>query len=303
MRQGRGYYPYLNMFKCNVCDYDKRPEYLYKIDRFDDLFHIVKCPRCRLIYQHPQLEQNHYDEGYYKGKNTYSYVDEREDMVIRDIENDRRVQNIKKFLDTGERRPDLLDIGCSFGALTRSAIRNGFNALGVDTSPYISTLRKNDPIFQSRDIEHGPIGQFDAITMVETVEHLTNPRVTLLHCHQSLRKDGMLVLQTTNMDSTVRKQEGINSGYILPGHTYYFSVRTITKLLKRTGFKVEKIYYGHETGLVTALIRKMLTNLKRHKFNDWQCFAYTLCTHILSKLHLGHLAVHNGMVVYARRVD
>jgi len=287
----------MSEYKCNLCG-STEARTLYKIDRFDEDFTVVKCKGCGMMSQFPQLKQDFYDEGYYQGFNSYSYVDERGDKVIREVEDRRRIENIKKFLYGNT----LLDIGCSFGSLISHAEEDGIKACGIDISPHIAKYAIRNDI----QISHGDAcdkieGNYSVITMIEVLEHLTDPSKALRNCYNALFSMGLLVIQTSNMDSLVRRLEGKNSRYLLPGHTHYFSIRTLKMMLDKNGFEIEKIYYGHETGFVPALIRKMLTNMQRKKRNDWWCFAYTLIAHILSKIHLRTLAVHNGAVIYARR--
>lgn len=292
--------------KCNLCGCDSLiPK--YEILKFSHPIAIVECSMCGLIFQlnPPEHLDKLYNEGYYKGSNEYSYIDEREDMFLRNIENERRVKNLLQFFMSNLFSPSftsLLDVGCSFGSLVDKACELGVEASGVDISGYIAGNSKK--ILQE-DVCKSISGTYDMITMVEVIEHLSNPLKALKNCHGALSSHGVILIQTTNMDSVVRQHEKENSRYFLPGHLFYFSVKTLTAMLAKAGFKIEKIYHRHETGLIPALIRKSVCNMnryKKYKLPDWLILLYTLTVHLLSKIHIGNFAIHNGMVVIARKV-
>jgi len=284
--------------KCNLCGYN-----LHKVKHYieDGNFFILKCKNCGVLSRWPKPinVKEFYTKGYYKGTNKYSYIDEREDKFLRDIENKRRIENLKTFFPKNKEL-SLVDVGCSFGALVRMALHCNVNAFGIDISDYVRLQTSNRRLLQG-DVCKGFNGKYSIITMVEVIEHLQDINMAINNCYNSLENDGILLIQTTNMDSIVRKFEGKKSRYFLPGHLYYFSVKTLTQILKKHNFKIEKIYYGHETGLIPALIRKSITNIGRLNLPDWLVALYTFIVHLCSKIHICNIAVHNGMVVIARK--
>lgn len=293
--------------KCNLCGggnfYPK-----YEIRKFAHVIPIVQCDDCGLIFQYPQYEhqQELYNEGYYKGRNEYSYIDEREDKFLRDIENERRIKNLLSFVASdflSASHFSLLDVGSSFGSLVEKACELSIDAHGLDISDYAT---RNSEKTLCGDVCDFVVGSYDMITMIETIEHLIDPFKALENCYNAINYGGILLVQTTNMDSLVRWYEGSNSRYFLPGHLFYFSKKTLTAMLEKVGFKVIQIYHGHETGLIPALVRKSICNMnrcKRYNLPDWLVLLYTMIVHLFSKIHMGNFAVHNGMVVIARKVS
>ncbi len=284
--------------RCNLCGYCLH-RVKYHIKNGD--FNILECFNCGVLFRwpHPTNIKELYNKGYYKGTDKYSYIDEREDKFLRDIENERRISNLKTFFPV-DKELSLLDVGCSFGALVDGATSQGIDAYGIDISDYVRLQACHSRLLQG-DICEGVNGRYSIITMIEVIEHLKDPSKALNNCYNSLENDGILLIQTTNMDSLSRKSEGGNSRYFLPGHLFYFSLRTLTRLLKKHNFKIEKVYYGHETGLIPALVRKSIANIGRLNLPDWFVAFYTLVVHLCSKIHVGSIAVHNGMVVVARK--
>jgi len=286
------------MTQCNLCgEHDMRLK--YTVDRFKIPLKIVECPHCGLIWQFDvHVTDAVYDEVYFNGTGEYSYIDEREDKFLRDIESDRRVLNLRRLLDK-KKDITLLDIGSSFGNLVDRARKQCIDARGIDVSDYVIKSSKNGVVYG--DVCVGIEGSYDVITMVEVMEHLRNPKNALRNCHDGLNEKGLLLIQTTNMDSVVRRFEKENSRYFLPGHLFYFSKKTLTALLKKCGFKVIKIYYGHETGFLPAIFRRSIANLGRYQLFDWVIMAYTTLLYWFSKIHIGNFAVHNGMVIIAKK--
>lgn len=286
---------------CNLCGSEELTIIKYQIVTHEWGFYIIECPNCKLIsrLEMPKDVEKMYDKDYYSGTSKYSYIDEREDKFLRDIENKRRLDNLGTFF-TDERDLTLLDVGCSFGSLVEQALIDGIDAEGVDISNYVKYQSKSNRLRQGDVCDHIN-GKYSIITMVEVIEHLANPSKALNNCYNALENGGVILIQTTNMDSLVRKFEGEKSRYFMPGHLHYFSLKTLTAMLKKHHFKVEKVYFGHETGLIPALIRKYITNLGRFNWPDWLVALYTLIVHSLSKIHVGNLAVHNGMVIIARK--
>jgi SAM-dependent methyltransferase len=251
-----------------------------------------------VLFQYPIPRENFYNEDYYSGKAEYSYIDEREDKIIRDIELPRRLNIIIKTLlrDIDDLRLNgklrLLDIGSAYGVFVQFANKVGFEAVGYDTSQ-VSTGIKKDVCVEPID------GKFHVVTLIETIEHMTDPVSALKHIHDGMYDRGILVIQTANFNSWVRKLEGKNSKYFLPGHIFYFNKKVLCEQLEKIGFEIIKVYHSHETGFIPAIIRKLITNRGRHSGSDLKIFIITLILHLLSKLNIG-LPVNGGMVLYAR---
>lgn len=283
------------IIRCPICDSVAR--FYTKVKKFDFKFELYRCSTCNTITQYPQPTKDFYNQDYYSGKSEYSYIDERDDKIIRDIELERRLKNIFKIWHRPWNfglTPSLLDIGCSFGALVEKAKKMGWKSMGYDMSP-VSVGKK-------KDICKEPIiGKYDVVTLIETIEHLSDPRKALNNIYNGMKRGGLLVIQTANFRSWVRLTEGKNSRYFLPGHLHCFTDDTLISLLEESGFRLEKIYYSHETGFLPALIRKLLTNKGRYSMPDWLTFLYTLILHLCSKIYF-LMPINGGMVIYVRRI-
>ena len=93
----------------------------------------------------------------------------------------------------------VLDLGCAFGFATRLLRRRGYEAVGVDSSPqYIARARRTDSrtTYLVADATHVPLpdASFDAVLLLDVLEHLPDERGALAEAARLLVPGGTLVL-------------------------------------------------------------------------------------------------------------
>jgi 2-polyprenyl-3-methyl-5-hydroxy-6-metoxy-1,4-benzoquinol methylase len=85
---------------------------------------------------------------------------------------------------------------------------------------------------------------FDVIVASEVIEHLLNPGLMLASVRKLMVAGGTDLIVTVpnafRIDTLLRLLRGIE--YVHPDHNYWFSYRTITNLLRKTGFDVVETY-------------------------------------------------------------
>ena len=91
--------------------------------------------------------------------------------------------------------------------------------------------------------------------MIELIEHLKDPVSAIDECFRLLKKDGILVIQTANMDGLQARIKGEGYSYFLPGHVSYFSRRNLTEALLRAGFRGVRAFIPVEFGLMPKLLK------------------------------------------------
>jgi SAM-dependent methyltransferase len=94
----------------------------------------------------------------------------------------------------------VLEIGCAHGGFVAMLRQAGFDACGLELSPSIVNFARDTfdvPVF-SGPIEDQPFGpdRFDAVVMMDVMEHLPQPLVTLRRCLDVLKPGGILLVQT-----------------------------------------------------------------------------------------------------------
>ena len=271
----------------------------YHIDRYKLKFDVDRCSDCGFIFMNPlftdDVIEEFYSEDYFRGQADYSYIDEREIKKYSQYVWNKRIDIIHKYAKEG----NFLDVGCSFGGLLESAAEY-YTPYGIELSDYaFSHARK---LF-GNNIHHGTLddhrfddGFFSAITMIELIEHLPDPVSAVNQCFKLLHPDGVLVVQTANMNGKQARDLAGNYEYFMPGHLSYFTAKNLTMLLKTAGFSKIKIYYPVEFGLLPKLL-KSRGSFK--KFSDYTAWFRISSYHMKSKIHFGNFALTSSMVIYA----
>lgn len=204
-------------------------------------FKIVCCQNDGLIFVSPRpvnLEP-FYDERYYNGKLPGSYAD---NYISYATENyipvwNARLEAIEEILKEGNQ---LLDVGCATGEFLRVARQRGWTVSGIELSAWAVEAAKD--LYNLAVIQGGlpdsrlPCGSYDAVTMWDCIEHLSDPRKVLLDIRRLLRPTGVLMLST---GAIVHKDPKLTSKwYYPPWHLYYFAEPTIRELLVACGYDV-----------------------------------------------------------------
>jgi 2-polyprenyl-3-methyl-5-hydroxy-6-metoxy-1,4-benzoquinol methylase len=196
-------------------------------------FDVVKCKNCTMAYMNPRFETEKIKEFY-----------DKEYFAFQDIKNVRQiiyaqeaVNDIKRFKNKG----NLLDIGSAKGLFLMVAKNQGFNVQGLEISEYATNFTKNvfgiEIMKGTAEEESFPEKQFDIITLFDVIEHFREPKRTLIKIKAALKDDGLLVIDTPNIESIYSKFRGKNWGGYGKFHLYYFSKTTLVKLLRDVGLK------------------------------------------------------------------
>jgi len=98
----------------------------------------------------------------------------------------------------------LLDVGCAGGFLVATARAQGWRAIGIDLALEAcraATRAAAGPVVQAdaRALPFGA-GALDAVTLVNVLDHTTEPHAVLREAARVLRPGGLLVLRVPNVD-------------------------------------------------------------------------------------------------------
>jgi len=137
--------------------------------------------------------------------------------------------------------PLVLDVGCGVGLLLDEARRRGWRTQGVELSDW-GVRRAGHlglDVFQGILEEAGfAPSSFDAVFMIDVLEHLADPVRTLAKVSQVLRPGGVLCLVTPDADSAAARVLGRRWWGMLPGHVVLFPHRRLCELLRTVGFGI-----------------------------------------------------------------
>lgn len=138
-----------------------------------------------------------------------------------------------------------LDLGCGSGAYLLLLKNIGWEVIGVDIGDNVAREVKEAKItiftgeLNNLQLE---TNSFNVITMWHVLEHLHSPMETLQEIYHLLTDNGSLFIEVPNNASIVTKIFRSNwFAWDLPRHLCHFSPLSLSRLLKRAGFKVAKI--------------------------------------------------------------
>jgi len=173
----------------------------------DHLAGLCRCPTCGHVWADLHLTPEElgalYSERYFKGEEYMDY--QRQAPALR--RNFRaRVRELARRYPKGS---SLFEIGSAYGYFLKEAAEH-FTVAGCE--------------------------QYDVICLWDTVEHLQSPHLYLEKAVGELRPEGTLALSTGDIGSLCARLRGPKWRLIHPPtHLHYFTVNSMTTLLRRLG--------------------------------------------------------------------
>lgn len=160
----------------------------------------------------------------------------------------------------------LLDVGCGTGEYTVALLPNFATAVAADIEPTrLSVLRETAPpglrteLMSANDLSLDP-GSVDVVTMIEVLEHLSDPPGALREARRVLRPDGRLFI-TTPARRWPLEQHGVLIGgrrrpsvalpfltWLPPLHRRHsdaavFGPRSLRRLAEASGFRLGAVTF------------------------------------------------------------
>lgn len=104
-----------------------------------------------------------------------------------------------------------LDVGCGAGLLCEPLARMGAAVTGVDAAPENIEAANAHATqsglaidYRAGEISRQGLGQFDVVTSMEVIEHVTDPSAFVAELGRHLKPDGLLLLSTPNRTAASR---------------------------------------------------------------------------------------------------
>ena len=210
----------------------------------NEMFHIVTCDSCRLIYTNPRPAA-HEAGPYYHASAYISHSDTNEGIVNKLYHAVRKftLQSKTNWIESEKKgTKELLDVGCGNGHFLAAAKEKGWNINGVELDPETAARAANltgltiAPSLKEID----PAKEFQVITLWHVLEHVYELDEYFQFFKSRLAKDGKLLFALPNpasFDATYFKQYW--AAYDVPRHIYHFTPATIAALAEKYGFKLK----------------------------------------------------------------
>ncbi len=213
------------------------------------------CENCQtlVLKNWPTAEQfdvisdagDFYGRGYYESHLPQAYgYPELHERARNDL-NERGMHWMQTLLKYRLPPARTLELGCSHGgfvALTRWA---GFDATGLELSPWLVEYAKSTfgvpmltgPI-ENQNLEPASL---DIIQHFDVLEHLPDPRSTMQYCMELLKPDGFMIVQTPcfplgrTYEEMVRNKDRFLEQLKPSEHLYIFSRQSLVRLFSGMG--------------------------------------------------------------------
>ena len=165
----------------------------------------------------------------------------------------------------------VLDVGCGNGEFMNALQERGLRVVGVEPN-----LRKTQYARKRYSLNvvnalytEGLFSpeSFDVITFIQVLEHVENPIEILAGAHKHLRQGGYLVIEVPGYHNPrfllyrMTKRQAIVKRDFIPTHNYYYTRKTLCKVVERVGFHVleattgrYRIKYGQRNRLLSLLL-------------------------------------------------
>ncbi|MBK8698077.1 MAG: class I SAM-dependent methyltransferase [Saprospiraceae bacterium] len=140
--------------------------------------------------------------------------------------------------------------------------------------------------------------RFNIIALWDVIEHLEDPKKTLLTLSKYLTSDGYFVIETSNIDSIDYLITKSKWSYWHIDHYFYYSYNSLKYLLHQIGFElVDLSGSGKE-----ILIKKRKTILDYLKMLNFNTISYEI-KKLLIKMTHNEASQNSLMILVARRKD
>ncbi|MBN1953811.1 MAG: methyltransferase domain-containing protein [Anaerolineae bacterium] len=200
-----------------------------------DAGRIVRCQGCGLVYVNPRVAS---------APGLSSYTLEQEQAYFDATRAARQGAYAELLLQLQRRlgHPGrLLDVGFGDGLLLALARDDGWDTAGVEVSRAL--VERARSTYGLERLFHGPLQRadypdacFDAVVLVNVIEHLRDPAAVMAEVARLLAPGGIAAIHTVNVDSLAARLQGVRWHHFEPHeHFFYFDRRTLGAIVSQAG--------------------------------------------------------------------
>jgi len=215
-------------------------------------FRLVECARCGLVYRNPI-------ERAYELDSIYADAMPSADLLHGLHETQRAAYRVqaRRLLRALGRRGSGLEIGSYVGAFLAAARDVGLQFEGLDVNAEVNCFaRKLGFTVHEGDVESfDDDRQFDAVAIWNTFDQLPDPRATANAAWRLLRPGGVFAVRVPNGEFYAALRRALrrpiagrlarlalaHNNLLTFPYRYGFTIRSLTKLLERVGFTVQRV--------------------------------------------------------------
>jgi SAM-dependent methyltransferase len=183
----------------------------------------------------------------------------------RALQAERLLQSVRRYRPGGR----LLDIGAGSGILVEVATRLGYRAEGIEPSEWmVRSAAAHGLKIQAGILPHEEItGPYDVVTLVDVIEHVSDPVELLVQAGTVLASDGIGLVITPDVASVAARVMGKHWWHYRMAHICYFERDTLLAALRHADLEPIAIfrpswyftadYLIQRLGAYLPMVRKM----------------------------------------------
>jgi SAM-dependent methyltransferase len=212
---------------------------------------VKQCARCGLGMVNPLMGFRGENEtkDYFLNEYLPVMLAGREGSMCERAWHLRQISRLFSIADSSR----LLDVGCALGFMLEAAQACGWHAQGVETSAFAARYAEKNTGCEvypgTLEQANFPAESFDAVTLMDVIEHVPHPERLLKEIYRTLRPGGVVYIVTPNFGSLFVHLYGLRAYAIWPDqHVVYFNPHSMKTLLSGAGFRqlriITKDIYG-----------------------------------------------------------
>ena len=206
----------------------------------------MDCQQCGHRFYLPSLTQGFAtetfgDEYFSGGTDGYDDYLAEEQQLIR--QGEVYAKRLARHLETSERT--ILDIGAAAGFFLKGLENQGWHGVGVEVNSWMADYGRSRLGLEMRTqsvetfVASNSSPDFDAVSMIQVLPHLIDPRATIRSVFRVLKPRGLLLIETWNRKSLTARTFGRQwHEYNPPSVLHWFTRHSVGQLLQSEGFEV-----------------------------------------------------------------
>jgi len=253
---------------CPVC-ISRDFEQLAEKDRYGLPHGVVICKGCGLIRQNPRMDQSS-QETFYREDYRRLYSGIREsyaDIFYEQYVRGRKIYEYLENCSSVQISGKILEVGSGPGGILAYFRERGHKVFGYDIDTAAITYGRSGKGLSLSAGETGAISypwNPDMVIYSHVLEHLENPIEELITIKQYLNESSLVYIEVPGVKNLIGTYGRDFLLQLQNAHTYYFTLATLSNVLKKAGFRVIK---GDEHIRVLCAQEKTPSNSLLH--NDY----------------------------------
>jgi SAM-dependent methyltransferase len=173
---------------------------------------------------------------FYEGLADAAYDEGRRERSIQA----RKILEVAHSLQPAGR---LLDVGAGSGFLVEQALQMGYRAEGIEPAHWLQKMaaQRGLPVHRGTFPHPEVSGRFDVITLIDVIEHVSDPVGLLQHIAKRLSPKGTAIIVTPDVASLAARLFGWRWWHFRVAHIGYFNRQNLLQALDHAGLEARII--------------------------------------------------------------